>query len=207
MYCNLASAHLSRVGITSVGTDSSMSVSTGTTATESKLVAKQQQSGKCLLSLLLLLLSLSLSLSHAHTHSLTHSLTLIHSCGLCWIFCNFVVWPCVVKFFVVYLGVSTRFVTVAIDASSPLLWNNIKRPYWVLDYYHVPICRFEDAGTPLNQNHRESHAQHTLLSLEGTLLWSGADPNLRLIKPNHFSIGDRQFALESQLLSKGAVES
>jgi hypothetical protein len=39
-----------------------------------------------------------------------------------------------------------RYIPVAIDASSPLTWSGIARPYWVLSEYKVPVCRL--AGAP-----------------------------------------------------------
>ncbi|KAL1921792.1 uncharacterized protein VTP21DRAFT_10434 [Calcarisporiella thermophila] len=42
------------------------------------------------------------------------------------------------------MGLETTYEPVEIDVDDPRIWDGIKRQYWQLKKYHLPICRFID---------------------------------------------------------------
>lgn len=48
------------------------------------------------------------------------------------------------------MGLSTKYLTVKIDPSDAKIWEGVKRRYWTLDTYNLPVCRFigEEGDAP-----------------------------------------------------------
>jgi len=40
------------------------------------------------------------------------------------------------------MGISTKYIPINIDPSDSRIWDGVKRRYWTLDVYNLPVCRF-----------------------------------------------------------------
>jgi len=59
------------------------------------------------------------------------------------------------------MGISTKYIPIKIDPSDSRIWDGVKRRYWTLDLYHLPVCRF------VGEEDVEEHSSETNAEDEG----------------------------------------